>query len=655
MTLLLVMVSLLLISNVVWCQGEITIPATDSLIEYTGRIDFTDPAAPRFAYPGVSVRAAFIGTSISVILDDEWGFNYYNVILDGVVLSRLQPSAGTTTYSVATHLVDTVHEIELFKLTEQDFGKTSFNGFVISSDRAIVPLSNKRTRLIEFIGNSVTCGYGNEGALGQVFSGSTQNHYMTYAALTSRNFTARHLAVAKSGIGIYRNYDGPPHGDPDCMPNLYPRIFLWEDSPQYIFQPTPDLICIELGTNDFSTGGGDSDRFVSHYLSFIDTLQSRYVSPDIICLLGPLLNAPFVRPYFQTILDVANSKGKGTVHFFEMSHMTGDLGIGTDYHPTVAQHMKNGLELTEYIRTLKGWDVVPVVTEASVVTKHQVRLDFNTQISSSAGDYTGFAIRLNRVPVAIAGAHRDSIDARVLYLRLSQEIGIGDTVLLNYQPGSVSGSGTTKLNYFTGLSVRNSLKPTELANGEIYPGGRDIILRFNKPIQPVTELSGFSVVAGDGGHPVDGALVTDNGLLLHTTKTILSGDVVSISYSGTDIVGKDDIVAAPFFNIALWNGSLQTTGVDNAAGTPHEFALRQNYPNPFNPTTVIPFDLAATGAVSMTVFDVLGQNIATLVNEVRLPGSYEVVWDASGLGGGVYYCRLSAGGTVRMTKMVLMR
>jgi hypothetical protein len=339
------------------------IAANNPLIEYTGRIDFSNPLKPGFSYSGVSVRASFQGTSIGLILNDAGTRNYYNIILDHTIVSRLQTKSGENTYHIATALKDTIHEIEIFRLTEVDFGKTQFCGFVVDKGKTLVEITNKREHLIEFIGNSITCGYGNEGVNGAgSFGPTTENHYLTYAAITSRSFNARHLAVCKSGIGIYRNYDGPVTGSSDCMPNLYQRVYLWDAAPLYKFTQKPDLICIALGTNDFSTGKGDSALYVSRYLKFIDTLQVKNKNADVLCLLGPMIGGNDlirVRKYLKFVADSANHKNNGKVYFFEMSQQTGDLGIGIDYHPTVAQHLKNGKELIKYISTLKGWPVYP--------------------------------------------------------------------------------------------------------------------------------------------------------------------------------------------------------------------------------------------------------------------------------------------------------
>jgi hypothetical protein len=97
------------------------------------------------------------------------------------------------------------------------------------------------------------------------------------------------------------------------------------------------------------------------------------------------------------------------------------------------------------------------------------------------------------------------------------------------------------------------------------------------------------------------------------------------------------------------------TSVDQPAAAPEEFSLQQNYPNPFNPTTAIRFQIADPGLVTLRIYDLLGQEIATLLNEELEPGVYTRNWDASGVTSGVYYYRLQAGNAVESRKMVLVR
>ncbi|MBX2992047.1 MAG: T9SS type A sorting domain-containing protein [Bacteroidetes bacterium] len=101
------------------------------------------------------------------------------------------------------------------------------------------------------------------------------------------------------------------------------------------------------------------------------------------------------------------------------------------------------------------------------------------------------------------------------------------------------------------------------------------------------------------------------------------------------------------------------TDVREGGGTrfPAEFMLHQNYPNPFNPSTNIRFSIpvGTHGRVSLQVYDILGREVATLVNELKGTGSYEVTWDATGMASGVYFYRLQAGEFMQSKRLLLLR
>lgn len=104
---------------------------------------------------------------------------------------------------------------------------------------------------------------------------------------------------------------------------------------------------------------------------------------------------------------------------------------------------------------------------------------------------------------------------------------------------------------------------------------------------------------------------------------------------------------------------LFTRGTTNVSASPNgipvSFSLHQNYPNPFNPVTEIRFQIAEVGLVTLKVFDLLGREVATLVNEVKQPGRYEVTWDADGVSSGVYLYRLQTGSFAETKKLILVR
>jgi len=97
------------------------------------------------------------------------------------------------------------------------------------------------------------------------------------------------------------------------------------------------------------------------------------------------------------------------------------------------------------------------------------------------------------------------------------------------------------------------------------------------------------------------------------------------------------------------------TRVDNANHSPVNFKLDQNYPNPFNPATKIKFNIETTGFASLSVYNLLGQNVVTLINNIISAGEHEVEFNASGLPSGIYIARLTSGGKSAFIKMSLTK
>lgn len=346
-------------------EAVIPIPVAHPQIEYAGRFDFANCGAPRFSHSGCSVRARFHGTSLAVVLENEGASNVFNIIVDSSVTRRLTPNAGLATYTLAEGLADAFHDIEIYKLTEPTYGKTTFLGFLAEAGKSLVPLTDPRFRVIEFIGDSITCGSGIEGGPGTGQTNTNQNHSLSYAAITSRNFNARHTVVAKSGVGLFINYSGKPNTDvesPRNMKHHYPRTHFNDPDPLYIHPAHPDLICINLGTNDFNMSENEA-LFEEAYHDFISALQYRNPGSDILCLVGPMLSGrklEQIRPLIQRVASTANAKNHGRVVFFELSQQ-GALGFGGDTHPNVAQHAKNAEELTAFIATVMGWSTAPAI------------------------------------------------------------------------------------------------------------------------------------------------------------------------------------------------------------------------------------------------------------------------------------------------------
>ena len=104
-----------------------------------------------------------------------------------------------------------------------------------------------------------------------------------------------------------------------------------------------------------------------------------------------------------------------------------------------------------------------------------------------------------------------------------------------------------------------------------------------------------------------------------------------------------------------FNGSYEFSNIVEVASVPRKFSLFQNYPNPFNPSTKISYSLPKESFVTLKVYDVLGNEIVTLVNEKKSVGNYEVNFDATKLSSGIYYYKLTAGNFSQVKKMILIK
>jgi hypothetical protein len=95
--------------------------------------------------------------------------------------------------------------------------------------------------------------------------------------------------------------------------------------------------------------------------------------------------------------------------------------------------------------------------------------------------------------------------------------------------------------------------------------------------------------------------------------------------------------------------------VDDENSVPKNFELHQNYPNPFNPTTMIKYNLPKSSHVALKIYNLVGQEIATLVNELQSAGEYEITWQPKGLPSGLYFYKIQAGDFSETKKIILQK
>ena len=151
--------------------------------------------------------------------------------------------------------------------------------------------------------------------------------------------------------------------------------------------------------------------------------------------------------------------------------------------------------------------------------------------------------------------------------------------------------------------------------------------------------------------------------------TIQPYDSISITVVFNPIDQNSHLSSFNIRNISYYSGSQQmiarqvvligssnnTTLINRNDILPGQFLLGQNYPNPFNPSTTISYSIPKSGFVSITVFDVLGRKVETLVNEEKLPGNYKTIFNSDNLASGVYFYKLESGDFISIKKMLLIK
>lgn len=278
-------------------QSELFVDSSDSEIEYWGRTDMSDPDFIGLNWSGTSVKINFEGDSISALMQDDLGTNFYNVIVDSEAPYMLRVDSTKRYYSLASDLGDGKHSVEIFKRTEWDKGTTKFFGFKISGNSKLLSRSEEKSLKLEFYGNSITAGYAVEDPNGNNNPDSIYtNNYLSYASITARSLDAEYRCICKSGIGVTVSWF------PLIMPELYGRTVPEDPTSRWDFSAyTPDVVVVNLFQNDswivnhpedanykarFGDSTPDDNFMVKSYKDFIESIRGCYPDAKIVCLLG---------------------------------------------------------------------------------------------------------------------------------------------------------------------------------------------------------------------------------------------------------------------------------------------------------------------------------------------------------------------------------
>jgi len=318
-----------------------------------------------FGASGVTFFIRFRGTTLDVDLErvspDTANHDWFTVVVDGGEPSRFRTGTLTRRYPLARGLTNGVHMVALSKATE---GQNGHDHLVAIHADELLQADPLPARRIEFIGNSITAGYGLDSRPVPCKQGTwyDESHaWLAYGPRVARQVNAQWMLSAISGIGMVRNWNSPG----PVMPEVYRGVFMeYADSTTtWDFRRyTPDLVIVALGTNDFSDGAGttprpalDGDVFVREYTRFVSGVRSRYPDARLLLLTSAMLDANrnhTLSEYLRRVIAARAADGDSAISQFSFK---GRYTSGCDGHPDLTEQRRMSEELEPEVRALMRW------------------------------------------------------------------------------------------------------------------------------------------------------------------------------------------------------------------------------------------------------------------------------------------------------------
>lgn len=315
-----------------------------------GSIELISPAAAvRFQAKGktLNIHLKTLGTDHAYVL----------LTLNGESKEKYKiKGRGITDIEVVLDNENTWYEVGVHKLTE---AHNSTVVFIDAESDELNDTSLQKDLQIEFIGNSITCGYGADATEVPCGTGEyydQHNAWRGYAVQVANSLGVDYNLSAVSGIGIYRNYSADRREE---MPDIYGNLYL-DEGRKANWNPegwSPEVVSICLGTNDFSRGSDpknrapfDPEKFVTAYVQFIKELDKRYPDAVFGLLTSPMLDAEHNRTLADCLYRIKDHFGASEiieVFEFEERYISGCAG-----HPDLKEHQLMARQLEPFYRSL---------------------------------------------------------------------------------------------------------------------------------------------------------------------------------------------------------------------------------------------------------------------------------------------------------------
>lgn len=296
---------------------------------------------------------------LSVSLNEGQDHNYIQYELDGTYQKRIKVQGAALSTLIIPASTSGKHTLWIYKATEAHTGPVFVHKLQAEN---LIALSIPKRKLIEFIGNSITCGAASDDSevpCGQGEYHDQHNAYQAYGPRLARMLGVNYFLSSVSGYGMYRNWnsEGP------TLPQVYDKLDLQGNSSRIweVSTYSPQVISIALGTNDFSDGDGksarapfDADKYISAYVAFVKKLRSAHPKASIVLLNSPTVGGAREEVFKQCLNSIKEQVDKAFpsrkpiyVYFFK----SGSVG-GCSGHPDLKDHEMMARQLLEFFNKI---------------------------------------------------------------------------------------------------------------------------------------------------------------------------------------------------------------------------------------------------------------------------------------------------------------
>jgi lysophospholipase L1-like esterase len=307
--------------------------------------------------PGSALSVRFQGKELKVDVEDlsNNGKSWLNIYIDDLPVRVIRIDPEKKCYHLADDLEDTIHTVTLQKRTEAGFGNLKFVDLTAENGHFIAPPDPRPHQLL-IIGDSITCGYGNEAQIPCDCDASRENNALAYSSLIGELLNAETLIVGASGTGCFQNYGGTKDGR---MSDYFINIICPDLDQRSIDPFSPEVVVINLGTNDWSVPINPSD-YIQRYRELTDFIRNRYPLAELFCVIGPMSLGP--SPYLEALVKTINEEGDSHVHFMEFPPINRlEAEMGGSGHPSVKKHRQMAIQLAEKIcQVCKNYNIAPL-------------------------------------------------------------------------------------------------------------------------------------------------------------------------------------------------------------------------------------------------------------------------------------------------------